>query len=86
MRGTIFRVLALVAVAALVLVFLIVRPIGHKLVLKSYLADARGLRAGAAVRLAGVDVGSVKSVRVQPQEKGAPVEVEYHPIRLEGSK
>ena len=34
-----------------------------------------GLRAGAPVRFAGVDIGSVKSVRAKPEVKNSPVEV-----------
>ena len=44
--------------------------------LKSCFDDVRGLRSGAVVRLAGVDVGRVRSVRAQPQNKGCPAEVQ----------
>jgi phospholipid/cholesterol/gamma-HCH transport system substrate-binding protein len=44
--------------------------------IKSCLDDAGGLRAGAAVRIAGVDVGTVRSVRANPQDKNCPAEVE----------
>ena len=44
--------------------------------LKSCFDDAGGLRAGGAVRIAGVDVGTVRSVRANPQNKNCPAEVE----------
>jgi|KBSMisStandDraft_5_1062788.scaffolds.fasta_scaffold78546_1 phospholipid/cholesterol/gamma-HCH transport system substrate-binding protein len=47
----------------------------HALTLKTYFTDGMGLRAGAPVRVAGVDVGSVKSVRPRAELKQAPVEV-----------
>jgi phospholipid/cholesterol/gamma-HCH transport system substrate-binding protein len=44
--------------------------------LKSCFSDVQGLKAGAGVRIAGVDVGTVRSVRVNPQNKNCPAEVE----------
>jgi phospholipid/cholesterol/gamma-HCH transport system substrate-binding protein len=44
--------------------------------IKSCFDDAGGLRAGAAVRITGVDVGTVRSVRAHPQNKNCPAEVE----------
>jgi ABC-type transporter Mla subunit MlaD len=44
--------------------------------LKSCLVDAGGLRPGAWVRIAGVDVGTVRSVRANPQNKWCPAEVD----------
>ena len=41
---------------------------GHRLELKVYFKDAQGLRVGAPVRLAGVDIGSVTKVRAHPDE------------------
>src|SRR5262249_48910038 len=38
--------------------------------------DAQGLRTGAAVRLAGVEIGSVHRVLVNPQRKDCPAEAE----------
>jgi phospholipid/cholesterol/gamma-HCH transport system substrate-binding protein len=75
MRWKSFRLAALVGVAVLVLLLVVLRPLGHKLVVKAYFTNALGLRAGAPVRLAGVDIGSVKSVRARPELKEAPVEV-----------
>jgi len=71
------RVLSLITAvcAALVALLFIGRPFSHKLILKAYFIDGRDLRPGARVRLAGVDIGSVESVRVRPELKEAPVEV-----------
>ena len=44
--------------------------------LKSCFNDAGGLQAGASVRIAGVDVGTVRSVRANPQSQDCPAEVE----------
>ncbi len=44
--------------------------------IKSCFDDAGGLRTGAPVRIAGVDVGTVRSVRANPQNKNCPAEVE----------
>jgi phospholipid/cholesterol/gamma-HCH transport system substrate-binding protein len=50
---------------------------GHKIQLKSYFDDANGLRVGAPVRLAGVDIGNVTRILVvQDRTKQlTPVEV-----------
>jgi phospholipid/cholesterol/gamma-HCH transport system substrate-binding protein len=47
----------------------------HKITLKSYFDDANGLRTGAPVRLAGVDVGNVTKIRVVADRPLTPVEV-----------
>jgi len=47
----------------------------YGLEVRSYFADAKGLEAGAPVRLAGVNVGTVKSVRARPELKDHPAEV-----------
>ncbi len=44
--------------------------------IKSCFGDAGGVRVGAAVRIAGVDVGIVRSVRANPRNKNCPAEVE----------
>lgn len=46
-----------------------------KITLRSYFRDAQGLRVGAPVRLSGVDIGNVKSIRVVRDHPQAPVEV-----------
>jgi phospholipid/cholesterol/gamma-HCH transport system substrate-binding protein len=47
----------------------------HKIRLRSYFDNAGGLREGAPVRLAGVDIGNVTSVRVVNGRQATPVEV-----------
>ncbi|MFI5096202.1 MAG: MlaD family protein, partial [Candidatus Acidiferrales bacterium] len=44
--------------------------------IKSCFNDAAGLQAGAQVRIAGVDVGTVRSIRANPQNQYCPAEVE----------
>jgi len=44
--------------------------------LKSCFSDVQGLKEGATVRIAGVDVGTVRSVRANPQNRNCPAEVE----------
>jgi phospholipid/cholesterol/gamma-HCH transport system substrate-binding protein len=72
-----FRVAGLIGVVliALIALLLVWKPFGNKLVVKAYFSDAMSLRPGAPVRLAGVDIGSVKSVRARPELKEAPPEV-----------
>src|SRR5580704_18114403 len=62
-----------VVVLAILLVAL--RPMGHRMVGKACFTNAMGLGAGAPVGFAGVDRGSVKSVRARPEVKNSPVEV-----------
>jgi phospholipid/cholesterol/gamma-HCH transport system substrate-binding protein len=74
------RVGVLISTVLVVLAFLIVlTPLDHifdpKLEAKTYFQNSVGLRDGAPVRLAGVQIGKVKSVRVRPTVKEAPVEV-----------
>jgi len=46
-----------------------------KITIRSYFPDASGLRQGAPVRLSGVDIGNVKTIRVVPDRPLTPVEV-----------
>ena len=74
------KVGVVVVVASLTLATLIVLMSGggmftSKIILKSYFPDASGLAIGAPVRLSGVDIGSVKEVRVVPGKPLSPVEV-----------
>ena len=46
------------------------------LVVNTCLQDADGLRAGARVRIAGVDVGFARVVRAQPQDRVCPAAVQ----------
>ena len=73
-------VLVLVAMAVLVgLIFLMSGstggPFAPKLTLRSYFANASGLKNGAPVTLEGVTIGSVIRIRVVPDRNPTPVEV-----------
>jgi phospholipid/cholesterol/gamma-HCH transport system substrate-binding protein len=50
-------------------------PFGRKIVLRSYFANAAGLKDGAVVSVDGVTVGNVKKTRVVPERNPYPVEV-----------
>ncbi|HKN22419.1 MAG TPA: MlaD family protein [Terracidiphilus sp.] len=50
-------------------------PFGHKLALRSYFANAAGLKDGAVVSIDGVTVGNVTKTRVVPERNPYPVEV-----------
>jgi phospholipid/cholesterol/gamma-HCH transport system substrate-binding protein len=61
-----------------VLIFLMSGTAGwftRKIILKAYFDNAEGLRVGAPVRLAGVDIGNVTSVRIVEGKPATPVEV-----------
>lgn len=72
-----------VLVAAITLGILILLMSGtgglftHKITIRSYFDNAGGLRIGAPVRLSGVDIGNVASIRIvsEPDKKLTPVEV-----------
>ncbi|PYV50795.1 MAG: hypothetical protein DMG92_06460, partial [Acidobacteria bacterium] len=69
-------VLILIIVFGLACIFLVIKgPSGSRLELTTYFADAQGLRRGAPVRLAGVNVGSISDVRVRPDLRDNPAEV-----------
>jgi len=66
--------------AAIILAVLIILMSGggmftRKITIRSYFPDASGLRQGAPVRLSGVDIGNVKTIRVVPDRPLTPVEV-----------
>ena len=75
LRKAVFALIIIVPLVALA-ALLMVRVSGFHQELKSCFDDVRGLKTGAVVRLAGVDVGIVRSVRAQPQSKGCPAEVD----------
>src|SRR2546425_3748283 len=57
-------------------VLLVGRERYSHLELKSCFNDVQGLKAGASVRIAGVDVGTVRRVRANPEMRNCPAEVE----------
>jgi phospholipid/cholesterol/gamma-HCH transport system substrate-binding protein len=68
------------SVTLAVLIFVMsgtVSPFSHKIVLRSYFENAAGLVKGAPVRLSGVDIGNVNSIRIinAPDRRLTPVEV-----------
>jgi ABC-type transporter Mla subunit MlaD len=67
--------IAAVALAGVVLFVVLARPSNHLLKVVCYFKDAQGLRPGARVRLAGVEVGTVTSIRVRPELREHPAEV-----------
>jgi phospholipid/cholesterol/gamma-HCH transport system substrate-binding protein len=75
MRKLVLLAIIVIGIISLVFAFGGGRLFGHRLELKAYFPDALGLRAGAQVRLAGVEVGSVTSVRARPDMRDNPAEV-----------
>jgi phospholipid/cholesterol/gamma-HCH transport system substrate-binding protein len=72
-----FLVLGLAALAALIYFPLTTRNSSAETMhLKTFLRDGRGLENNAEVRIAGIRVGRVTSVRVKPELQQTPVEVE----------
>src|SRR5262245_63770691 len=67
----------IVAVGTLTLASLVVvRARFPRQELRACLADAKGLRPGAEVRISGVQVGMVRAVTAKPQDRNCPAEVE----------
>jgi len=68
----------IIGIAALVVLAIFVglfKPERHNLHVRCYFQNAEGLKTGATVRVAGVDVGSVTSVRARPDQPEHPAEV-----------
>ena len=68
------------SIALAVLIFLMTGTTGlftKKIMIRSYVDNAGGLRVGAPVRLEGVDIGNVSKIRVvrDPHRQVAPVEI-----------
>jgi len=68
-------IIAAAAIAGVTLFLTLAKPPRQRLDLKCYFRNAHGLRPGARVRVAGVEVGLVTSVRVRPELRDHPVEV-----------
>src|SRR5258708_704379 len=67
--------IVLVAIAGAAIALALARPTTHSQVIKCYFKDAAGLQLQSRVRLAGVDIGAVSSVRVVPEKRDYPAEV-----------
>jgi phospholipid/cholesterol/gamma-HCH transport system substrate-binding protein len=67
--------IAAAALAGVVLFLVLAKPSKHLLQVVCYFKDAQGLRSGARVRLAGVEVGTVTGIRVRPELREHPAEV-----------
>lgn len=68
----------LASITLAVLIFLMTGTGGwftHKIILKTYVDNAGGLRVGAPVRLAGVDIGNVTHIRIVQDHPATPVEI-----------
>jgi phospholipid/cholesterol/gamma-HCH transport system substrate-binding protein len=70
-----FLMVVVVLVIATGVFFVFRRPVSHRLEFKCYFRNAQGLRADNPVDIAGVQVGSVTSVRVRPELPEYPAEV-----------
>jgi len=67
---------ALVLAALAIYAYFKFRQPKPRLVVNTCLQDADGLRPGAGVRIAGVDVGYARVVRARPQDRDCPAAVE----------
>ncbi len=75
LRKSILVLMIVVGVAAIGSLF--INPLSYsRQDIKSCFNDAAGLKVGAPVRIAGVDVGTVRSVRANPQDRRCTAEVE----------
>jgi phospholipid/cholesterol/gamma-HCH transport system substrate-binding protein len=66
------------SITLMVLIFLMTGTGGwftHKIILKTYVDNAGGLRVGAPVRLAGVDIGNVTAIEIVRNRPTTPVEI-----------
>jgi phospholipid/cholesterol/gamma-HCH transport system substrate-binding protein len=75
MRKIALVIIVVVGVLGIAVLFGRAKLWNHELELRTYFQDAQGLRPGAQVRMAGVDVGTVREVRVRPDLKQSPAEV-----------
>jgi phospholipid/cholesterol/gamma-HCH transport system substrate-binding protein len=70
-----FLIVVLLASCVLVVFAAVKASNSYKATVRTYFSDAHGLRAGAPVRVAGVEVGRVSSVRVRDDLRDKPAEV-----------
>jgi phospholipid/cholesterol/gamma-HCH transport system substrate-binding protein len=74
-----WAILLIVSVGLLTVAGLSLKKIssGSSLRLRTCFQDASGLRPGAKVRLAGVEIGAVREVRAQPTSNTCPAAVQF---------
>lgn len=73
MRPT-YWIAAIALIGLTVAAGFIPRLAGHRMQVRTFFADAEGLRPGAPVRMAGVEVGTVRRVIVHPELRERPAE------------
>jgi ABC-type transporter Mla subunit MlaD len=75
MRKRIWVGVAMLLVLAAIVSIPLAKRSKRNLQVKAYFQNAAGLQVGAAVRIAGVEVGRVTAVRVRPELRDNPAEV-----------
>ena len=75
MRKRIWIGVALLLAIATILSIPLAKRLKRNLQVKAYFQNAAGLQVGAAVRIAGVEVGGVTAIRVRPELSDNPAEV-----------
>ena len=75
MRKPIWIGVALLLAIATILSIPFAKRSKRNLQVKAYFQNAAGLQVGAAVRIAGVEVGGVTAIRVRPELSDNPAEV-----------
>ena len=75
MRKRIWIGVALLLAIAMILSIPLAKRSKRNLQVKAYFQNAAGLQVGAAVRIAGVEVGRVTAIRVRPELRDTPAEV-----------
>ena len=78
MRKRTLAAIIIVAGIATIALLVVIKPWYHRREVRVYFQNAQGLREGAAVRIAGVDVGTVTRVRVRPELRAAEVVMSLH--------
>jgi len=77
MRKITLCILTAIVIGAIAYVGFFSGLLNHRLTLRTYFADAHGLRAGAPVSLAGVNIGKVKTVCVLSQSGKSTAEITF---------